>query len=64
MTARDYMAMLDDLMSQPLPEGESFELLELTTAAIGQQLSRIADHLERTEPDATMRAYLAREGRL
>ena len=31
---------------------------------IGQQLRRIADQMEPPDPDAAMRAYLAREGRL
>jgi len=60
VTPRDYLAELEELVGTSRLSYETLAGL----LGIGQQLRRIADQMEPPDPDAAMRAYLAREGRL
>ena len=59
---RDYLAEAQNAIEDAeLDQYEDVQALALL--GIGQQLRRIADQMERPDPDAAMRAYLAKEGR-
>ena len=63
MTTRDYLAEAE--VATARAEGDQYEDVQaIALVGIGQQLRRIADQMEPPDPDAAMRAYLAREGRL
>ena len=67
MSSRDYLADLEQHIGDASLDGPGLTSETLgALLGIGQQLKRIADPMEPHEipdPDASLRAYLAREGR-
>ncbi|HEY5482793.1 MAG TPA: hypothetical protein VIK31_03140 [Propionibacteriaceae bacterium] len=61
MTARDYLAEAMETLEHAELDTPTY----LTTAAllsVATDVRRIADQMEQPDPNATLRAYLAREG--